>query len=520
MKAIHVILTSLGLLCLCYAPGGAVDDRPSRPVMKVPNEEFNEAKSLIADAIREKAIVSAAVGVARRGQIVWLEAFGLSNGPQRVNATAHTAYPVASITKPMTATAIMILAERGEIDINDPVEKYIKPLEFKAYKGEYKDVTLKHLLNHTSGLPMHYNYFYVDEPYDPPSLEETVERYGFLMHPPGAIFQYSNLGYGVLGQVISKVSGTTYEDFMQTEVFEALGMSTSWLGFYRDRSSLTAEKYDFDRQPIPHIRMDTPAAGEAFSCAYDLVRFGMFHLKNNIPSAPFMLSHGTIEAMQRDADETAEYDGDLYGMGWFFREDDYGYRTVWHEGGIGGASSIIKLIPSENIAVVVLLNSWSADLPVRIANAMIGVLLPDFKEKMGEGVPPASSRFERFEGDPEFTGTWKGEIRTYAGDYPVYLVFQEDGDVHFHKELEIDRTWVLQNQNLFDKVLNNTGISGNRIYGWVDGRISTPDAMREPHVLVIDIMRTEDKISGSVSAISASERMYYALSHYIELERQ
>lgn len=520
MRKTCVVLVSLGLLCLCPARGGATADRPSKPLMKAANEEFREARSLIADAIAERSIVSAAVGVAHGGKIIWLEAFGLSNGPQRARATAHTAYPVASVTKPMTATAIMLLAERGKIDINDPVEEYIKPLEFKAYGGEFKDVTLKHLLNHTSGLPMHYNYFYVDEPYDRPSLEETVERYGFLMHPPGAVFRYSNLGYGVLGHVISKVSDMTYEEFMQAEVFERLGMTTSWVGFYPDRSGLTAEKYGPDLRPIPHIRMDSPGAGEAFSCAYDLVRFGMFHLKNNIPSAAGMLSREAIEAMQRAADETAEYEGDLYGMGWFFREDDYGYRTVWHEGGIGGASSIIKLVPSENIAVVVLLNSWSADLPGRIANEVIGVLLPDFKENMSKGALPASSGFAPFKGEPEFTGTWKGDIRTYAGDLPVYMVFQEDGDVHFLKRLEVDRTWVLQNQNLFDKVLNNTGIRGNRVYGWVDGRISTPDAMREPHVLVVDVVRAGDKISGSVSAISASERMYYGLSHYVELEKQ
>ena len=505
---------------LCISLASQAVARPPVPVQNLPNEKFDSARTMIMDALSARATVSAAVGVAQDGKIVWLQAFGMANGPRRVKTTTHTAYPVASITKPLTATAIMLLAERGELDINESAEKYIKPLKFKAYRGKSEDVTIKHLLNHTSGLPMHFNYFYDDEGYEPPSIEETVERYGFLMHAPGEVFQYSNLGYGVLGHIISKVSGMTYEEFMEQEVFALFGMGTSWIGFLPDRELFTAEKYGPDFQPIPHIEMDTPAAGQAFVTAFDLLRFGMLHLKNSIPSSPGVLSPEIVDAMQHGMDETARYTGDPYGLGWFIREDDFGLRTVWHEGGIGGARSIIKLVPSENIAVVVLLNSWNDDLPGRVANEVIATLVPGFRERMEEGAPPASSGFEAYEALPEFTGRWKGEIRTYAGDVPVYMVFQKDGDIHFLKELDIDRTWVLQNQGYFDRVLNNTGISGNRIYGWVDGLIPTSDAMREPQVLVVDIVREGDKMSGSVSSLSAAERMYYGLSYYVELEKQ
>ena len=520
MKNLCLLMIAAGILVLWVSGDGPEAAGSGRPVMKVPNEDFDEVRTLVTDALNERTTISAAVGVAHRGKIIWLDALGMANGPQGVRATAHTAYPVASITKPLTATAIMLLAERGELDISEPAEKYMKPLEFAAHRGKSADVTIKHLLNHTSGLPMHFNYFYVDEPYEPQPLEDTLNRYGFLMHAPGEVYQYSNLGYGVLGYIISQVSGMPYEEFMRKEIFEPLGMQTSWIGYLPERRGVTAEKYGFDLKPIPHIRMDTPAAGEAFAAAYDLVRFGMFHLKNKIPTAAGLLSPGTIDAMQREADETAEYTGDRYAMGWFFREDDFGYRTVWHEGGIGGARSIIKLVPDEDIAVVVLLNSWNPELPGRVANEVIGTLLPEFKNNMERGSAPAASGFESFEGDPEFTGLYRGEIKTYVGNFPVYMVFQEDGDVHFLKDLEIDKTWVLQNQTFFDKVLNNTGISGNRIYGWVDGRIRTPDAMRQPQVLAIDIVRDGDRLSGSVSALSAAERMYYGLSHYIELEKQ
>jgi CubicO group peptidase (beta-lactamase class C family) len=515
-------VTGLAVVLLCLWPGAGGPDAAGTgtPVMKVANDDFKDVASLVNGAIRDRSTVSAAVGVAQAGKIVWLESFGLANIEQRRSTSAHTAYPIASLTKPLTATAVMILSERGLIDIDRPAEDYMGQLEFTAYKGKSEDVTVRSLLNHTSGLPMHYNYFYADEGLAPPPLEETVEHYGFLMSPPGTVFRYSNLGYGVLGRIVEQVSGMTFEEFMRAEVFDPLGMTTSWVGVHPEWSGLAAQKYGPDLEPIPAIRMDTPAAGEAFCCAYDLLRFGMFHLKNKMFASLGLLSPETIDIMQSGRCETAEYDGDYYGLGWFYREDDFGFRTVWHEGGIAGASCILKMVPDEDIVVVVLLNTWSATLAARIADGAIGVLLPAFKEAAGKGRPPAGAGFIGYMAAPGFTGRWAGEIKTYTGDVPVYMDFQEDGDIHFLKQLDLDRTWVLQNQVYFDRVLNNTGVSGDRIYGWVDARIPTPDAEREPQVLIVDVVRDGREMTGAVTSVAAAHRMYYALSHYVKLEKE
>lgn len=519
-KMVFRVLT-VGLICAYLTPAGIGAAETSAPVVRVPNEKFNDVRSYIRDAIGSMTTPSVAVGVAQGGKIVWLEAFGWADGPARVKASAHTAYPVASITKPMTATAIMMLAERGDIDLDKAAQDYIKPLEFTAYSGKSGDVTVRHLLNHTAGLPMHFNYFYEDEGYDPPGMDETVERYGILIHAPGERFQYANLGYGVLGHIISETTGRPYDEFMLEEVFAPLGMVTSWIGLHPEWSGLAADKYDFDMKRIPGIRTDTPAASEGFSTAYDLVRFGMFHLKNNLPGSPALISDSAIEAMQTEKDVTAEYTSeDLYGLGWFFRENDNGYRTVWHEGGIGGARCMLKLVPAEGIAVAVLLNAWSDQLPGRITDMILGTLLPEYKTNLEKDSTPRESGFGPYEATPELTGMWKGEIKTYAGDIPVYMAFQEDGDIHFLKQLDVDRTWVLQNQGYFDRVLNNTGVAGNRIYGWVDAIVPTGNALRRPHVLVLDIVRDGDRLGGSVSAVSAAERMYYGLSYYITLKKQ
>ncbi len=521
MKRAFIAILAAGVLCAWFSPLDTRAAGTQAPVIRVPNEEFDEVRSLIADAVSTRTIPSAAVAVARGGKIIWLEGLGWADGPGRVKATAHTAYPIASITKALTATAVMALAGRGEIDIDEPAEKYMKPLKFKAYRGKSGDVTVRHLLNHTAGLPMHFNYFYDDEPYDPPGFDETFYRYGILVREPGKVFQHSNLGYEVLGRIISEVSGMTYEDFMRSQVFEPLGMVTTWVGLHPEWSGLAAEKYDSGLRPIPAMSMDTPAAGGCFASAYDLVRFGMFHLKNNLPGAPALLSKDAIEAMQTEKDETASYPaGRMYGLGWFFDEDDNGYRTVWQEGGIDGATSILKLVPSENIAVVVLINGWSKDLTERIADGILGILLPEYKKNLEERGKERKREFGPYEPTPELTARYKGEVKTYAGDFPVKMIFQDDGDIHFLKPLDIDRTWVLQEGEYFDRVLNDVGVAGDRIYGWVHANMPTGDASRYPHALVVDVTHEGDDIYGAVSAVSAAERMYFSLPYYITLKKQ
>lgn len=519
-KSLPAIPAAIILALLVAAASSSA--QTSVPVARVPNEEFDDVRSEITEAITEMTIPSAAVGVVQGGRIIWLEAFGWADGPARRKATAHTSYPIASITKPLTATAVMMLAEQGLIDLDTPAEQYMKPLDFKSYGGESGDVTIRHLLNHTSGLPMHFNYFYEDEGYVPPAIEETIERYGILLHRPGEVFQYANLGYGILGHIISEVTGRAFDEFMLEEVMAPLGMVTSWVGLNPEYAHLAAVKYDAAMKRIPGIRTDTPGASEGFSSAYDLLRFAMLHLKNKLPGSPQIISHDTIEAMHTRMDPDAEYPSDdLYGLGWFFRENDNGYRTVWHEGGIGGARCILKLVPAEGIAAVVLLNVHNDEFPPgRIADMILGTLLPEYKRNMEKGATPHQSGFSAYEAAPEFTGTWRGEIKTQDGGVPVYMVFQEDGDIHFLKSLDVDRTWVLQNQYLFDRVLNNTGIAGDRIYGWVDARVPVEDAMRRPHVAVLDIVREGENLAGSITAISAAERMYYGLSYYISLEKQ
>lgn len=125
----------------------------------------------------------------------------------------------------MIATGLMVLVQAGKVDLDDPVEQYIGPGLLTVYEGHAKEITVRQLLHHTAGLPVHFNYYYVDERSRPLPLLETTQRFGIIVQQPGEEFCYANLGYALIGQIIARVSGRPLAEFMSEEVYRPLGMT-------------------------------------------------------------------------------------------------------------------------------------------------------------------------------------------------------------------------------------------------------------------------------------------------------
>ena len=141
-------------------------------------KRFNKVRARIIREVSEGNVPSLSIAVAKNGKVIWEEAFGWANKEKKIKATPHTMYSLASITKPFTATGLMILVKRGLIDLDDPVNDYLGDLKLTAYEGNAKDATVKRVLNHTSGLTEYFNNFFEDEPYRCTSIDETIRRYG------------------------------------------------------------------------------------------------------------------------------------------------------------------------------------------------------------------------------------------------------------------------------------------------------------------------------------------------------
>ena len=295
---------------------------------------FESTRDSIRARLVELTVPTVAVGVARDGEILMEEAFGWADREKRIEAGEHTMYSWAAISKPITATGRMLLVERGEVDLDRPVNDYLGDAKVKAWVGDTADATVRRVANHTSGLAVHYHFFHEDEEARPPSRDETILRYGHLVRAPGEHYDYANLGYGILDYVISRVSGRSYSDFMREEVFLPLGLTHTSVHVGPGLEGQAAVRYGNDGLPISFYDFDHPGASAVFSSARDLVRFGMFHLKAHRPDQKAILSDEAIDEMQSP---TAEINSGMgYGVGWRVAEHDLGYRTVSHAGGMGG----------------------------------------------------------------------------------------------------------------------------------------------------------------------------------------
>ena len=349
---LEVVLTICGVLTHVSSLAAQSTTRVQRPVPT--DTRFEGIRLLIRQLMEEQALPSVAIAVAQNGDIIWEEAFDWADRERMIAATPHTMYSLASISKPITATGLMKLVEQGKVDLDRPANEYLGAGKITGLAGDAARATVRRILSHTAGLPLHYQFFYENAGYDRPSMDETITRYGILVNPPEEVFEYSNLGYGIVDHIIARVSGQSYADFMRTEVFAPLGMMRTSIHIGPGLEPFAAARYDSKLQPIPFYDFDHPGSSAVFSSAHDLVRFGMLHLKTRLPDQRRILADSTINGMQRIATPGDTAAG--YGLGWDITENDYGYRRISHGGGMPGVSTILNLYPSENLTIVVMTN--------------------------------------------------------------------------------------------------------------------------------------------------------------------
>jgi CubicO group peptidase (beta-lactamase class C family) len=469
------------------------------------DDPFARVREDIQKSLERNKVPSLVVAVARDGKIIWEEGFGFADQKNQRQATPHTPYSIASISKPITATGLMVLVDKKQVDLDKPANDYLGDAKLTARLGDAREATIRRLANHSSGLPLHYQFFYDDEPRRVPDFDTSVRRYGHLLAPPGEEFQYANFGYGILGEVLHRVSGRSYGDFLRDEVFVPLGMKQTGVGISAAWDPPAVPRYDSTGQPLPFYDFDHPGASAVYSSAHDLALFGMFHLKQRMEDAKAILSDASIDEMQRGTADCGEQRH--YGVGWFVDEDEFGYRTVSHTGGMGGVRCRLVLVPTEKIVVVTLCNK-STDLPLRIAREILGEMLPDYrKKKYEESSKQPDSESRPPWGPPELVGYWRGDVETYEGKERIELWAQPDGDVKVR----------LAGQLM--TLLNQSNLRNGLLTGVFAGQLSTDDSRRR-HQLQIRLRLRDEVMNGAVTVMTLPGRKYgNAMSHWAELKR-
>ena len=397
------------------------------------DQPFSKIQNKIEKNWKNSKAPSVAISVAKDGEIIWEKAFGLANIENKIEATPNTMYSLASISKPITATGLMILVERGLVKLDKPVNDYLGKAKLKAYEGNVSDATVQRVLHHTAGLPTHWNFYLENEQPQRPCMDESIQRFGFLVSPPGEKYNYSNFGYGIIDYVIERVSKQSYPEFMKTEVFEPLGLSRMAIFTKAQNENFVAQRYCSSGKRSSFYDFDHRGASAVYSSAHDLVRFGMFHLNDKPVDQISILSRETVNKMQTLTDPKVPYSD--YRLGWSVSER-FGYKLVSHSGGMTGVRTTLYLIPSENLVIAVLSNGETIDTN-RIADWIIEELLP-FHERAGNWIteklfPPQNETLNKGISQPlkktsgtqasvtmsNLTGQWEGEIKIDKINIPI-----------------------------------------------------------------------------------------------------
>ncbi len=329
--------------------GDLTDIEISTRIDSILNVFYKNASSRV-DSLFNKIIrrrsPGAAVAVIQNGTIIFKNGYGLANLKTREPIQPETRFMLASISKQFTAMAIMILAEEGKLSYEDTLPKY-----FPNIPTGWKNITIEHLLTHTSGLPDRFFLIGYAEGYLNQDILERLIQHRLLDSMPGEKHKYSNSGFNLLAMIVEKVSGQPFSKFLKNRIFKPLEMYDT---IVYDETEPTVDNRAIAYKPVRRgyrpndFLLYTTGASGIFSNIEDLFKWDQCLYTEKLISA---------ETLDRAFNPHAQVsEREYYGYGWRMTGHE-GTKAVYHTGTLGGISNIIFRIPEENFTIIILSNA-------------------------------------------------------------------------------------------------------------------------------------------------------------------
>lgn len=441
-----VLIASL----ICFAAGcsqTAPARNPAGVDHQVPDELedlFSETRQSIRDFMAERGWPGVAIAVSDRERVLWSETFGMTERDTGAVVTPATVFSVGSITKTVTATAVMLAVQDELVDLDTPITAYLPEFTVNSSFEDRPEqrITLRHLLDHTAGFtheaPVGNNF----NPASPSwrahvaSISDT-----WLKFPVGERYSYSNLGIETAAFIVQEVSGVPFETFVQRRIFEPLGMRSSFVNTPARNGNCDACAKGHNRwfTSLPtYIPME--GAGGLRMTLDDAVRYVQFHLNRGRVGDEQVLATRFFDAMYRPSVEITSSEPMLrYGMGFYLWGNFAETYSVHHQGTGFGFSASTRWYPEYGIGMVLLLNTvdrgpdW--DVGTSLLMAMIKKRLAI---KTGDrSVPDADRFYEQVDatkrrhpltepGETPYREEWEEYIGTYCAAYGGAYVLDPD----------------------------------------------------------------------------------------------
>jgi D-alanyl-D-alanine carboxypeptidase len=341
-------------------------------------------EATIPAVLKQTSTPSAQIGIVKDGVVVYTGAFGLAQTSPAIPSSTDMPYRVGSVSKQFTAAAVMILAERGKLKLDDPVSTWFPEL------GHSHDITLRQLLNQVSGYSDDYTEDYLTPemaaPIDPYKLiqEWTAKPLDFA---PGTRWQYSNTNYGLAGLIVQKVAGEPFFAFLRKNILDPAGLTHA---IDLDGPQVPAVPVGYIRNGFGPMRSAIQegkgtvfGAGELAMPIGDLARWNAVVLHHQV------LKPESWQTMQTEY-TLPDGKGSGYGMGFFLHVRD-GRRIIDHSGEVNGFVSLNTLYPAQGVAIAILTNAESSTAELTKA-VEAAVFAPEVSANAKAAIPrdPAS----------------------------------------------------------------------------------------------------------------------------------
>jgi CubicO group peptidase (beta-lactamase class C family) len=316
--------------------------------------------------MEQRRIPGLALTLVKDGRVTKTEAYGFANLEVKAPAGRETAFEIGSITKQFTAALILMLVEDGKLNLDDKINRF-----FTNAPQKWSDITIRHLLTHTSGLK---NYtglpgFEATRKLDAQKFVATIEVQP-LTGKPGDAFNYCNTGYNLLGYIIEKVTGKSYWEVLRARILDRLEMRATTSRDLRPIIEHRADGYEIENGKLVNRDSDLTdvfSAGAIVSTIGDMVKW------NASLDSGKLLSGASRGAMWTGVtlNNGVKYP---YGFGWRLDEHN-GHRTIWHSGTTSGFTSSLLRFPDEKLAVIVLCNLGDQGAATHVAKGIADLLL-------------------------------------------------------------------------------------------------------------------------------------------------
>lgn len=409
-------LIGLGISFVLLLSGCA--GAPPRPTNIVRNE-YETAKQYLSALIKQDMakhdVKGLSIALVDDQKVVWAEGFGYADVAKQLPATADTVYRIGSISKVLTATEIMRLAEQGKVELDRAVTTYVSEFSIHNRFADSKPITLRALLAHHSGLPSDMlKGMWVDNPV---SLAEYVKalREESLASPPQSLYKYSNIGFSLLGRVIENVEHQDFSSAMQRSLLTPLGMADSSFELTPEIKRQYARAYRNGKEMTRLSLRDTPAGG-MLSSVNDMSRWLRFIFADGRAQGAQIIKPETLHEMFTSQFEGLDTDfGHKIGMAWMLSGLSVpgGQPLAWHNGGFPPYQAHLSLLPEQKLGVIILTNSNEASQFI----TQLGTRALELAYETKYGAPPTRDTAKQ---TPKPARMSHDDLARYAGHYAMF----------------------------------------------------------------------------------------------------